>query len=103
MANLFRRDEFAVTRMRVATGAFLPRNTDGSDHGFSWYETTNLAGGTIFGPVALVDHRFTLVGAGAIVGIARTRGWIERGATRDIARDRSAADLFLAARGRRWC
>jgi hypothetical protein len=48
MVNFSRRDERTVLRMSVLSGAFLPWYADGSDHCFSWNETTRLSRGAIF-------------------------------------------------------
>lgn len=101
MADFSRRDERTVLRMRVLSGAFLPRYADGSDHRFSWNETTRLSWGTIFRAVALVDDRIALFRASTVSRIGTARRWIERGATSDLAREWSAANLFSASCG--WC
>ncbi len=87
--------------MRVLSGAFLSWDADRGDHGFSWNETTRLARGTIFGAIAFVDDCVALFRSSTFSRIVTARGWIERGATRDIARECSATNLFLASS--EWC
>ena len=103
MANLFCREHRAVLRIRVLSGAFLARYADGADHCFSWNKTTRLSRRTIFRAVAFVDDSVAFFCTSAVARIVTARRRIERGATGDIARQWSAADLFFASWGCCWC
>lgn len=96
VTNLFGADGFTETGMLKTSGAFLARDADGADDGFSRNETTRLTRSAVFGPVALVDHSIAFGRAGAFARIGRARRRVERGATRDIAGERATANLFFA-------
>lgn len=84
--------------MLKGSGAFRPRNADRSDDGFSGNEAASFSRAAIFRSVAFVDHRIALFRTRALAWILRARGRIERGATRDVARERATPDLFSHAR-----
>ncbi len=78
-------------------GTFRSRNADRADDGFSGNEAASFSRAAIFRSIAFVDHGIALVRTRALAWILRARRRIERRATRDVARERAAPDLFSHA------